>query len=98
MSKRTVPALITTKLDGVFFGYVNEDDITESKDTVIAEKIRMCIYWSDAMKGVLGLGAMGPDKDCRISKGLELGRIEQVTFIGQCSPDAAARWESEPWG
>lgn len=93
-----IPVLITTDSTkrGVFFGYIDPKDI--DKETLRAEKVQMCIYWSAGVKGVLGLAANGPDSKSRVSAPVIAGTIKGVTLVVECSDKAVAAWKSQPWG
>lgn len=86
------PVLVTTDKRGVFFGYATDTD----GDTIHLKRARMCVYWSKAMKGVLGLASIGPDEDCRISPAADL-QLRGVTAVAEVRPDAVKRWEAHPW-
>ena len=90
MSKAVV---VTTAHRGVFFGNTDQNP----SDTITLKDARMCVYWSAAMRGVLGLASAGPDKDCRISNAVPELELHGVTAVMQCSPEAVERWESAPW-
>lgn len=85
--------VVTTSHRGVFFGYTNQP----SNGTITLEKARMCVYWSPAMKGVLGLASAGPDKDCKISNPVPELELHGVTAVMQCSPEAVENWERGVW-
>ena len=93
-----IPCLITTDSGkrGVFMGFIDPADI--EKDNLMAEKVRMCVYWDQATKGVLGLAATGPTKGCRISKATKKMFIKGVTAVVELSEEAVKAWEKEPWG
>lgn len=63
---KKVPVLITTDSSkrGVFMGFINPTDA--DKEILEAEEVRMAVYWSQDVRGVVGLAATGPTKDCRI--------------------------------
>ena len=86
--------LITTKHRGVFFGYASGERVN---GTVTLRKARMCVYWSRAMRGVLGLASAGPDNECRISSAVDEIELNDVTAVVQCTPTATEKWESAPW-
>ena len=94
------PVLITTDKDkrGVFFGYVDPDTYDKEHNSITAYNVRMCVYWSSEVHGVLGLAANGPTAKCRVSPAMPKGRIEGITLIGECSKEAVEAWEKEPWG
>jgi hypothetical protein len=97
MSKK-IPVLITTDKDkrGVFMGYIDKDRATET--VLEASEVRMCVYWTADVKGVLGLAATGPTKTCRITKATPLARIHGVTAVMDITKEAEKAWLKEPWG
>ena len=86
------PVIVTTLHRGVFFGYAANTD----GETIKLERARMCVYWSAAMKGILGLAVIGPDKDCKISPAAST-TLRNVTAIFEVAPEAVTRWEASPW-
>lgn len=86
-------ALITTSFRGVFCGRVTAVDGT----TVTIEDARCAIYWSEAMKGVWGLAATGPDKGCRIGAAVPELTLHGVTGMAPCTDAAVAAWQAAPW-
>lgn len=99
-----IPMLITTDHTkrGVFAGYVTETELERfnkrETDTIVAEEVRMAVYWSEAMAGVLGLASMGPDSKCRISKAVKKASLAGVTAMIQIDDAAMKKWKKEPWG
>jgi len=93
-----IAVLITTDSTkrGVFSGLISPED--RDKELVTVEEMRMAVYWSQDMKGVLGLASMGPSKTCRISKAVKKATISGVTAIVELSDEAFEKWRSEPWG
>lgn len=89
------PVVVTTKHRGVFFGYLTNGDKLPSEITL--ERARMCVYWSSALKGVLGLASIGPDSDCRISIAVPKLTLWDVTSVIECSSEAVVKWEGAPW-
>jgi hypothetical protein len=88
------PVVVTTAHRGVFFGYTAEDP----RSTVITlKRCRMCVYWSAAVRGVLGLAVSGPLPDCRISPAPPQVTLQEVTAVLECSPEAARAWEAALW-
>jgi hypothetical protein len=92
------PVVVCTEYRGVFFGYAKD---TTSEDTT-SERItltnaRMCIYWSAALHGVLGLASEGPDSNCKIGNAVEQIELRGVTAVLEVSVPAADRWEKAPW-
>ena len=81
---------------GVFAGFIHPKDA--DKQTMVVEDLRMCVYWSQDMKGVLGLASMGPSKSCRISKAVKKATLQGVTATVELSKEALKNWEKEPWG
>ena len=97
MSKK-IACLITTDNTkrGVFMGYINPED--SGKEDIIAEDVRMAVYWSSDMKGVLGLASMGPSSTCKISPAVKKATIKGVTCVVELNPKAEKQWKKEPWG
>ena len=95
MTKKAV--LITTDKRGVFMGYINDKDYDKTNKSITALDIRMCNYWSNDVKGVVGLAANGPSKNCRISKAAPKGLLEGITAILELTPKAEKAWKKEPW-
>ncbi len=88
-----VPLMVTTAHKGVFFGYGETTDA----DTIRLEKARMCVYWSQDMKGIMGLASQGPSKSCRVGPAVAAITLQGVTSIVEVSKEAAEKWESSPW-
>jgi hypothetical protein len=89
------PVVITTEFRGVFFGYVADESKAPSEITL--EQARMCVYWSANVKGVLGLAATGPSKDCKVTHAVPKFTAYKVTSVTECSPEAAEKWEQNLW-
>ena len=92
-----IPVLITTDKDkrGVFMGFIDPQDA--DKDTFVATEVRMAVYWSQDVRGVVGLAAKGPSKNCRISPAATKANLKGVTATMQITDEALAAWRSEPW-
>ena len=91
---KKVPVIITTEYRGVFFGYVNEQDITKIEMSV--SECRNVIYWSSKTRGFLGLSADGPNSDCTI--GAKAGDdvfLHKITSVAKCSEKAEAVWKQQ---
>lgn len=95
--KNKVPVLITTDSSkrGVFMGFINPNDA--NKETLEAEEVRMAVYWSADVRGVIGLAAKGPTKDCRISAAAKKATLKGVTAVLEITEEALAAWRKEPW-
>lgn len=96
-SKNKIKVLITTDSSkrGVFSGIIEASDW--DKENIVAEEVRMCVYWSTDMKGVLGLASSGPSKSCRITKATKKALIRGVTAVVELSDEAWKKWQLEPW-
>ena len=91
--KDSIPLIVTTLHKGVFFGYGQP-----TTDKIIRiERVRMCVYWSSDVKGVLGLAAKGPTKDCKIGPEVPAMTLQDVTGIIEVSEKAEEAWKKEPW-
>lgn len=95
---KKIAVLITTDNTkrGVFSGLINPAD--SDKQTMIVDELRMCVYWSSDMHGVLGLASMGPSKSCKISKAVKRATLQGVTAVVELSDEALTNWKKEPWG
>lgn len=87
------PLVVTTEHRGVFFGY----GTPTTDKTIRLERARMCVYWSADVKGVLGLAATGPSKDCRIGPAVPAITLAAVTSVMECSDESEKAWEKGPW-
>ncbi len=95
--KNKVPVLITTDSTkrGVFMGFIDPKDA--DKETMEAYEVRMAVYWSQDVKGVLGLASCGPTKACRISEAAKKATLKGVTAVIEITDEALAAWRKEPW-
>jgi hypothetical protein len=95
-TQELVPLVITTAKNGVFFGYgvVPEGPRPES---LKLERARMAVYWSEDMRGVVGLAAEGPSAACRISPAAPALTLYEISAVFEPSEGAVQRWESGPW-
>lgn len=93
MAKRIV--LVTTNKDrrGVFCGEL----LSERGSVIELKDARMAVYWSTAVKGVLGLASVGPQKGSRITPKVPRIKLNGVTSITDCTKEAVENWEKEPW-
>lgn len=94
MKKKTA-VVVTTENRGVFFGYVDDDSNAPSK--IVIKNARMCVYWSQDVKGVVGLAATGPTKSCRVTHSTPTLTAYKVTAILECTNAAADAWEKALW-
>jgi hypothetical protein len=85
--------VVTTEHRGVFFGYASDIDGEQIK----LRAARLCVYWSPAMRGFMGLASAGPDKDCKIGPPVESITLRAITSVVECSPAAIEKWEAGPW-
>lgn len=103
MSNRDMPVVVTTEHRGVFFGYVDGDELKrimrgEPWDrSLVLEKMRMCVSWTSDIRGVLGLASAGPSDTCRVSDAAPENRLTDITWVGTVTREAAERWEAGPW-
>ena len=95
MAKTDKALVVTTEHRGVFFGYGNPALATDK--TITINQARMCVHWSESIKGVLGLAATGPDSNCRITPSVPSISLAGVTSIMKCSEAATKAWEAGPW-
>ncbi len=95
--KDHIAVLITTDSTkrGVFMGFIDPKDA--DKETLEATEVRMAVYWSVDVKGVIGLAATGPSKNCKISSASKRAILKGVTATLELSDEALAAWRLEPW-
>lgn len=87
--------LVTTEQKGVFAGFLKEHD--KEKETCILASAKMCIYWSNDVKGVLGLANMGPSNGCKITPVVKEIYLNKITSITICTEEAKKNWDKEIW-
>lgn len=94
---KKIPVLITTDNTkrGVFMGFIDPKDA--DKDTFTAEEVRMAVYWSSDVRGVIGLAANGPTKGCKISPAAPKALLKGVTATVELTDGAVKAWRKEPW-
>lgn len=86
------PVLVTTSYRGVFFGYATNTD----GDVIKLRAGRNVVYWPAEQKGFLGLAKDGPLKDARVGPPADI-EVRSITCVAECTPEAVARWEAQPW-
>lgn len=82
--------VVTTSHRGVFYGFADNTD----GETIILKNARLCVYWSAAMQGFMGLASIGPDKDCKIGPKVISIELRDITSVIECTPAAVDKWES----
>ena len=88
------PVLVTTQYRGVFFGYVNGEDV---KDGMLSlKRARCCLAWPRECKGFLGLATIGPVDGSRVGPAADI-TLYGVTCVAEVSPEAVLKWETFPW-
>lgn len=93
MKNKKQPLVVTTAHRGVFFGYA--EPTTEK--IIKLEHARMCVYWSNDVKGVVGLASVGPSEECRIGPAAPAITLQDITSIMEVTPEAEAKWNQQPW-
>lgn len=86
--------LVTTAHRGVFFGYLVGEP---SKEKVMLTRARNCVSWTQQERGVFGLAAVGPSKECRIGPAVPSLTLMDITGVATVTPEAVERWEQSPW-
>lgn len=89
-SERAV--VVTTAHRGVFFGYATDT----SGSSINLRAARNCIYWSNDVRGFLGLASSGPTKSCRIGPSADI-ELRDITCVAACSDKAEKAWNQAPW-
>lgn len=89
-----IAVVVTTAHRGVFFGYMDVSDA--NKDIIPLKDSRLCVYWSQDVKGFMGLAAGGPTRSCKIGPRADI-KLRNITAVLDCTPEAVKAWESAPW-
>lgn len=92
-TKQPVPVIVTTQHKGVFFGY----GIHSDAENIRIENVRMVVYWSADVRGVVGLASTGPTKGCKVGLRAPAITLRGVTAVIECSDEAAKAFEEAPW-
>lgn len=90
-----IPYVVHTEQRMVFFGYAEKE--YDDSGTIRLTQCRMCVYWSQDVRGVPGLAANGPGKGCRVSPAAPSGRFSGVFAAYEASEAAVKAWEAAPW-
>jgi hypothetical protein len=86
--------LVTTAHRGVFFGYATKT--SASGETITLRNARLALYWSQDVKGFMGLAANGPTPGCRIGPAADI-ELRNVTAVVSVTKNAVKAWEAAPW-
>lgn len=88
------PWLVCVKPRVVLFGYATEAEMRKPQPKL--ERCRMLVYWSN--RGLFDAAVSGPSPGSRVSPAVPWHRPSEVEGYSLCTPEAAARFEAEPWG
>lgn len=96
-STKESPVMVTTAHKGVFFGYVPSGQAREVKAITLA-RARMCVYWTEDMRGIMGLASLGPGSGCKIGPAVPSISLSDVT-VGRLNRILAVKSEgrSSQW-
>lgn len=86
--------MVTTEFRGVFFGYMED---MPTNGSVTLKRARNCVYWSQDVRGFMGLASDGPSKNCKIGPAVLSITLHKVTAVIEVSPSAQEKWEKGPW-
>ena len=90
-----VALMVTTEKKGVFFGYAPAP--ASAVEEITLSQARMCVYWHSDVRGVLGLAANGPSKNCKITPAVPSITLNGITSVSTVSDAAVKAWEAAPW-
>ena len=94
MCEDKLQALVVTTIHrGVFFGY----GVPSGAPTIHLKRARMCLYWPSALRGVMGLGSVGPIKGSRVGPVVQGITVRDVSAVIEVSEQAIKQWEKAPW-
>lgn len=98
-SKTSKPVVVTTEHRGVFFGYTELPVFLHPADgnAITLTDVQMCVYWNEAVKGVVGLAATGPVSGCKVTAAAPSMLIRDVTAVMEATEEAAKAWQTRPW-
>jgi hypothetical protein len=88
--------VVTTEHRGVFFGEVNGTQSDTDKVLTLSD-VQMCVYWSEDVRGVLGLASTGPSKSCKVTPAVPRMVLQDVTSVMDATPEAVTAWRERPW-
>lgn len=94
--KKEIPCIITTDKRGVFMGYIDPE--TNQEKSIIANNVRMVVFWSTDVRGLFGLAANGPTKNCRITAPAPACVLHGITAVLEITEKAEKAFKAEPWG
>lgn len=91
--------VVTTSHRGVFAGVLEEHirGVVPDGDRVVLSDARMCVYWDQSARGVVGLASHGPSKGCKITRTTPRAEVLFVDMVLDATPAARVAWEAEPW-
>ena len=89
-----IPVVVTTSHRGVFFGYVEDPTL---QDTMTLHRARMCVYWPEQVKGVLGLAVTGPLEGSKVGPAVVELTINNVDAVMKMTEESVRQWEKQPW-
>lgn len=88
--------IVTTEHRGVFGGY--GPTAPDGDGRITLTEARMCIYWPESVKGVLGLAVTGPLEGSKIGPAVPSMTLTGVTSVMEATDDAHQKWDAAPWG
>lgn len=95
MKEKLRAVVVTTDKRGVFFGYAAAGASVNGE--VELRDAQMCVHWTSAVRGVLGLAGKGPVAGCRVTGSVPSIRLNGVTAIMEATQEAEEAWKKQPW-
>ncbi len=93
-----IPVVVTTVHKGVFSGFTEAAEPADfSAESIVLEEAQMCLYWSEAVQGILGLAVTGPDSGSRVGPPVPSITLRGVTAVMTMTAEAVAAWQARPW-
>jgi hypothetical protein len=86
--------VVTTEHKGVFFGFTAGPLTGKTAELTDA---RMCLQWSEGVRGVLGLAATGPDRSSKVTRAVPRLALTEVTSMMDATPEAVDAWQDKRW-
>ena len=95
---KEVAVIVCTDKRGVFFGYIDvTPEAVMSAKSATLRRARMCVQWSVATKGVLGLASDGPAKGSRVTDEIPAILLDGIHAVLIPTDAAITRWSDPPW-
>lgn len=66
-------------------------------EQITMTQVRQAVYYGNASKAYIGLAAIGPAPNSRITPAIAELETRDINYIIRVTPEAWAKWCAEPW-